>query len=163
MADWVRLGEAVKSRRVQLGLHRQQDLASLTGLTRRVLSDIEHGRRGNYDKETLLRLEQALEWAPGSVRAVLDGGQPLSAAEAGLASLSVDLRSLERYGDDTGLMGLVAGSGLPPGDALRLVLRIRQRRAEQYGELVEDVRRWVVEMGGRLPDGDGGRGGLPDG
>lgn len=150
--EWGRLGDAVVARRVKLGLRSQKAFADHSGLSLRLISDLERGNRSSYDPSTFARLEDALEWAPGSVKAILDGGHPTSTAEANLAAMAVDPRAVERYGDDTGIMALVAGSGLPPADALRLVLRIRHRRAQQYQELLDDVRRWITEAGGTLPE-----------
>lgn len=151
--DWRRLGEAVYVRRVELGMHRQQDLAKATGLTRRVLGDIENGRRGNYDQVTLSRVEKGLAWMPGSVQAVLAGGPPRPVEDARLSNMSlVDPRALERGVDDIGIMALVVQSGLAPEDALRLIEMIRARRAEQYADLLAEVRRWIADAGGHVED-----------
>ena len=45
-----------------------------------LLGDIEKGRRDNYDPMTLAALEQALRWETGSVRRILDGGEPTDLA-----------------------------------------------------------------------------------
>lgn len=81
-AKWVRLGDAIVVRRVKLGLTSREALAKHSGMSPRILSYLEHGDRDSYDPSTFARLEAALEWAPGSVQAVLDGGQPTTTAEA---------------------------------------------------------------------------------
>lgn len=45
----------------------------------RTLGSIETGGRTRYNRSTLAALEQALEWQSGSVRAILDGGEPTPA------------------------------------------------------------------------------------
>lgn len=149
--EWKRLGDAVLNRRARMGMASRAELARRSGISLRLLTDLELGHRDSYDPATFARLEQALEWAPGSAEAILEGGHAMSTAEAHLAAMAVDPRAVERYGDDIGIMSLVAGSGLSPGDAMRLVLRIRRRRAEQYDELQAEVRRWIVEAGGDVP------------
>ncbi|MBB2940478.1 transcriptional regulator with XRE-family HTH domain [Actinoplanes lutulentus] len=76
MADWERLGRYVVSRRVELGYTQRTDFAEATRITARVLSDIENGRRGNFDQVTIAKLEYGLRWATGSVAKVVDGGAP---------------------------------------------------------------------------------------
>ncbi len=81
--DWQRLARAIVDRRVELGYHTREALlagmATRTdgkGLSRRVLADLETGRRGNYDQATLQRLEQALGWPQGEVLRILHGTAP---------------------------------------------------------------------------------------
>ncbi len=45
-------------------------LADATGLTPRVIGDIENARRTNYSVGTRAQIEQALEWSPGSIELV---------------------------------------------------------------------------------------------
>lgn len=80
--DWGRLGDAIVARRVRMGIKTREKFAGHSGLSLRTLSDLELGNRTSYDPSTLSRLEVALEWAPGSVDAVLEGGQPTTTAEA---------------------------------------------------------------------------------
>lgn len=82
MPDWSRLGEYVVHRRVQLKLLTREALATRSGISTRVLGDIEKGRRDNYDPVTLAALEQALNWETGTVRRVLAGGEPTELDDA---------------------------------------------------------------------------------
>jgi hypothetical protein len=70
-----RLGHHVVSRRVALGYRNRTDLADSLQFTVRTLADIEHGVRkaspGSY-----AMLENKLAWAPGSIDAILAGGEP---------------------------------------------------------------------------------------
>jgi hypothetical protein len=76
MPDWKRLGEHVIARRVALNMNNRDDLAQASGISYRILGDIETGRRSNFDTVTLAKLERALGWAAGSARRVADGQEP---------------------------------------------------------------------------------------
>lgn len=76
MADWQRLGRYVVARREELGYKQRGDIASAVGVSTRVMSDIENGRRGNFDRVTIAALERALGWETGSVERVATGGEP---------------------------------------------------------------------------------------
>jgi hypothetical protein len=70
-----RLGHHIVSRRVALGFRNRTDLADSLQFTVRTLSDIEHGVR-KASPGTYALLENKLAWAPGSVEAILAGGEP---------------------------------------------------------------------------------------
>ncbi|MBB6173704.1 transcriptional regulator with XRE-family HTH domain [Nocardiopsis mwathae] len=72
------LDQAMDDRRLELGL-RWKDVAVRAGTSEQALRDIRRGRSFPRDL-TIRRLEETLGWAPGSVRAVLDGGEPEVAA-----------------------------------------------------------------------------------
>src|SRR5688500_10170750 len=76
MEDWQRLGEYVVARRVERGFRTRGDLASAVQVSSRLLGDIEKGRRGNFDPVTIAALEAALGWETGSVRRIVEGGEP---------------------------------------------------------------------------------------
>lgn len=69
--DWQRLAQAVIDRRVELGYRTRESFAEGTGLSSRLLGDLERARRDNFDHVTLARLEQALQWKAGTARAIL--------------------------------------------------------------------------------------------
>ena len=80
MADWHRLGQLVTARRVALGYRRREDLTTaFDGVSQRTLGDIETARKAGYHRNTLATLEHALQWAPGSIQAILTGGEPTPA------------------------------------------------------------------------------------
>jgi transcriptional regulator with XRE-family HTH domain len=129
MDGWERLASAVIARRVELGMHTRQALAEATGLTARSLSDIERARRTSYDPATLARVEQALQWLPGTVDRILAEGDA-QASDVG------DADPLLR---ELGAM-LADDSPIPPDDrqALRTIVdrllapyrpQMRRRRA----------------------------------
>ena len=69
------LGHHVVSRRVALGYRNRTDLADSLQFTVRTLADIEHGVR-KASPGTYAILENKLAWAPGSIDAILAGGEP---------------------------------------------------------------------------------------
>lgn len=75
---WRRLGAAVVGRRRSLGLS-QAELRQAGGPSTDTLRKIEGGLAAQCDPRTLRKLETALHWEPGSVAAVLDGGDPCPA------------------------------------------------------------------------------------
>jgi transcriptional regulator with XRE-family HTH domain len=150
--DWRRLADAVVARRVEMGMRTRQALAEALQMSARNLGDIEKARRTSYDPATLARLEQVLRWEPGSVDAVLAGGDPKPALEMRQQDLAVDPRSLERYGDDLELMAAIVDTGLPPASAFRLVLAVRQRRAALHRQLVEETKEAAARLAAGDPD-----------
>jgi hypothetical protein len=77
--DLERLGHHIVSRRVGLGYRNRTDFADSLQLTVRTLSDIEHGVR-KASPGTYAMLENTLAWAPGSIEAILAGGEPKALA-----------------------------------------------------------------------------------
>lgn len=73
--DWQRLAQAVIDRRVELGYRTRESFATETGLSSRLLGDLERGQRDNYDRVTISRLEKALQWEHGNVLAILRRGE----------------------------------------------------------------------------------------
>jgi hypothetical protein len=81
--EWARLGELLRQRRVEMD-PRWRDLtlfAGERGLNWRLAWDIEENRRTSYRPITLSAIEVAYGWQPGSIRAVLAGGDPVQAAQ----------------------------------------------------------------------------------
>jgi len=72
-----RLGELIEERRLDLRL-RLRDLADVSGLSTETLRQIKAGS-GGLRPLTKRALEEALRWAPGSVDAILAGGDPAEA------------------------------------------------------------------------------------
>jgi transcriptional regulator with XRE-family HTH domain len=81
--EWARLADLVVERRRELGHMTTSAFAEASGLSRRLLGDIERTARDNYDQVTLAQLEVALGWAKGSIQEVLAGGEPTEADAAG--------------------------------------------------------------------------------
>jgi hypothetical protein len=72
--DWKALGKAVTRRRVSLGYRTIVAFAPVVELSTRLLGDLEAGKRASYDPATLARIERALQWPPGAVDVLLEGG-----------------------------------------------------------------------------------------
>lgn len=75
-AEWKRVGAHIVQRRIELGMKTTKSLAERTGLTPRMLGDIENARRTNYSAGTIAQIELALKWRPGSITDILAGGEP---------------------------------------------------------------------------------------
>ena len=75
-ADWVAIGRLVRAERRIRGLT-QTAFAGRYGMSVRTLSDIELGKRDNFDEYTRALIEDAiLQWTPGSLERTLAGGTP---------------------------------------------------------------------------------------
>lgn len=70
-----RLARAVKARRLDLGLTHVQ-VHTGGGPSAPTLQKIEQARAPSMLDATVVALERALKWAPGSVRAIQEGGEP---------------------------------------------------------------------------------------
>ena len=70
-----RLAERVRARRAQLDMS-QLDVWQAGGPSNTTLTEIENGRLENLTRTTARRLDQGLEWEPGSARRVWEGGEP---------------------------------------------------------------------------------------
>lgn len=69
-----RLGEHVRARRRQLGLS-VSDAARDAEVNRMTWDALERGTRATRDSN-YAGIEHALQWAPGSVERILEGGEP---------------------------------------------------------------------------------------
>jgi transcriptional regulator with XRE-family HTH domain len=71
---WQRLGREIASER---GRHwrSRAAFARASGVSERVIDDIENGNRSNYLDATLAAIEAALGWAPGSCLRIVQGGR----------------------------------------------------------------------------------------
>lgn len=81
MKPFERLDEAMNQRRLQLRMN-WRELAEAADISYTALRAI---RRGSYRPTELTAqdLDAALQWAPGSVHAILDGGQPTAVGAEG--------------------------------------------------------------------------------
>src|SRR6476659_5219546 len=75
----VRLGALLPTRRIELnpGYAARRAFAAAAGLDEAFIEDIEYGRIPVLDEGQRTIIERAYEWAPGSVLAVLSGGDPV--------------------------------------------------------------------------------------
>lgn len=77
--DWKRLAEHVIRRRVAIGYQHRRAFAAAIKVTDRTLSKLEEGEP--VGRNTLAAVEVGLRWKPGSMDAVLEGGEPTPAVE----------------------------------------------------------------------------------
>lgn len=70
-----RVADAIRARRTELGLT-QPDVTTRGGPSKALLHQIESAHPKGYDDYTIRRLEQALDWEPGSIQDIVDGREP---------------------------------------------------------------------------------------
>ena len=102
-AALARVGRVVAERRLELGFNSQRELAEKAGVALSTAAQLERGhtfpRRANARK-----LEQALQWAPGTLAEIRRGGQP--SLTTGQAPLSA---TIERPGGSAQALAIANG------------------------------------------------------
>lgn len=134
MSDWQRLGKYVVARREELGYKQRGQIASAVGVSTRVMSDIENGRRGNFDQVTVAALERVLGWETGSAARVAAGGEPVI---RGQASTDTPTRPMSAQEFTEMIDEIEASPSLEPLEklhAIRKVLRIYRQAEAQVAE-----------------------------
>lgn len=132
MSDWQRLGKYVVARREELGYKQRGDIASAVGVSTRVMSDIENGRRGNFDPVTVAALERVLGWETGSAHRIAAGGEPRLRAQPTRADqpTSDEIEMIYASTSMTALQKL---------EAIRIVLALRAEvEAESDAPVADD-------------------------
>lgn len=127
MSDWGRLGRYVIARRVKLGYKQRGEFAAAVGVSSRVLSDIENGKRGNFDSVTIASLEDVLGWETGSAMRVAGGHEP--ALRSANTPIDVVPRSATSPVSDEIEM-IYASRTMSPRqklEAIRMVLHLREQ------------------------------------
>ncbi len=127
--DWRRLADYVVARRVELGMRDRRALAKATGVTDRTLGKLENGQR--VSASTLGVIDNHLDWAPGSCRRILSGGEPEVIGGAG--------EDASGYDDPT-LRHLASTPGLPP-DVVRGLIALARSWREGTQPADEEARR----------------------
>lgn len=79
--SWLRLGRMLERRRGELGygFRQRADFVRERGggrISVKTISRLEKGERGYYPESTIGTVEAMYQWSPGSVEAVLTGGDP---------------------------------------------------------------------------------------
>lgn len=72
---WERLASHILERRKALKVT-QQDVRAAGGPSTATMRLLEGAHQDNYQPRILAQLERGLRWEPGSVRAILAGGEP---------------------------------------------------------------------------------------
>jgi transcriptional regulator with XRE-family HTH domain len=138
MSDWERLGSYVVARRVKLGFKQRGDFASAVGVSTRVISDIENGRRGNFDAVTIASLEEALGWETGSFASVAEGGEPSFRPEV-VTATAPGLHGSRQTSDEIEM--IYASTTMTPLqklEAIRIVLELRAEVEAGSGSPCDD-------------------------
>lgn len=73
--NWSNVADHVRRRRVELGLRSTRDLSRATNIGEKTLGRLEQGR--SVRASTLAAVERVLDWRPGTMTALLAGGEPL--------------------------------------------------------------------------------------
>jgi hypothetical protein len=99
-SDWQRVAEYVRERRTDLGMT-QADVQAEGGPATATQRLIEGALRDSYQAAILSRLERALRWKRGSIRAIRNGGEPVVTDAPALRAvpdteLSEAFREIER-------------------------------------------------------------------
>lgn len=147
--DWAHLGSELAAARKKAGLT-QMDVADRIHVSRTPVQAVERG--GPFEKVTnTIRLyAQLVGWIPGSIEAVLEGGQPVTEADAQkyMAPESVQsavqdlpLRIAEEISEgrllDTAVMDLA-----PYGSNARMIVVVRGAPDASPEEMRRDLLAW---------------------
>jgi hypothetical protein len=76
---WKRVGQAVRQRRIELGIMTQIELSAEGGPGLATIGNIERGAKPSYEDQVIARLEKRLRWKRGSIEALLAGQEPTEA------------------------------------------------------------------------------------
>ncbi|MBZ4613587.1 hypothetical protein QRB38_25705 [Mycobacterium avium subsp. hominissuis] len=101
---WEKLGEAVRARRHELGLT-QADIRGLGGPSPAIVGAIENNRAAQLSPRMRRGLDQALQWEPGSVNAILAGGEPVGISLS--SPTDPGIPDADRWGDAAPLIAKV--------------------------------------------------------
>jgi hypothetical protein len=135
--DYERLATTARRRRAELGLALNDKNAKAGGLSNRTWQRVEKGleiRETNY-----VKIDGLLKWAPGSSRAILEGGEPIPvAAMTDPDAAGVQKSPMPREVIDEEARGVVQ---------LALVATAKGTTAEEIREMSERVVRDLRERG----------------
>jgi hypothetical protein len=158
--DWARLATAIRrareSRRTPDGSHMtQQQLAVAASVSESTIQNLEDPAHTYTRRPTTLpRVEAALGWMPGSVDAILVGGEPTLLAETAAASPAAGSRDAAPGGQ---MLPLRVQHALDEGDLLdtevlelssggvRMVVVVKRdpsRTTEDKEQIARDLAEW---------------------
>ncbi|KXO90960.1 Uncharacterised protein (plasmid) [Tsukamurella tyrosinosolvens] len=89
LEPWRHLGEMVIAARKSLGWRTRPDFVRATGLSKRLLLDVENGTRSTVTPKTLMRVEQTLGWPEGAISQILTDPDYVPQTNSRPASLDV--------------------------------------------------------------------------
>lgn len=79
-----RCGALVRQRRIAIGFSSRRGLARASGVSERLIADVESGARENFREATLDRLAEALGWPAGSIQRIAVDATFIPPAPAGV-------------------------------------------------------------------------------
>lgn len=124
-----RLARKIEARRIELGLSGAA-AARAAGIDRATWSSAENGIRRTAE-HNYAGIERALRWQPGSISAILDGGEPTPA----------DAPSSEPVDEEIELVR--TDPKLTPDMRERIITLILERRKRERAAAIEDTRRMI--------------------
>jgi hypothetical protein len=131
--DYTRLAELAHQRRVELGL----SIVAAAQAAEASKGTFQRVERGMAIRESsYARIDAALQWAPGSCRSVLEGGEPVLVREAGESGVQISPISVEAI--DGQARDVVQ---------LALIATAKGTTAEEIREISERVVRDLRERG----------------
>jgi transcriptional regulator with XRE-family HTH domain len=128
-----RLGQAMRSRRLYLGLSVHQ-AARIAGVARNTWSGAETASR-QLTERNHAGVERALYWSPGSVAAILAGRDPIELPDAITASAARRVRATE-----SDVVDAIWNSGLPDEYKLELVDELTRGRREAERRVMQHLK-----------------------
>ncbi len=153
--DWDRLSQAIIDRRTALGYRKREPFAAAAELSSRLLADLEHNRRQNYDRVTIARVEQALEWEPGTVNTILRGGPypGMAPGQEKVADVATELMTASGiyanlYAAKIELAHLIANSPLDAEQRFAVIREHRRRQNEFTRAEEERIRAEIEKLAG---------------
>lgn len=71
LSSWRRLGDIIRTARIELGYTNRETFADVCNVSARVLADIEAGTRSNFSDRVLGGIEEALGWPSGTIDQII--------------------------------------------------------------------------------------------
>ncbi|EHB44076.1 hypothetical protein MycrhDRAFT_6971 [Mycolicibacterium rhodesiae JS60] len=134
---WEKLGAVVRARRHELGLT-QADIRGLGGPSPAIVGAIENNRAAQLSPRMRRGLDQALQWEPGSVNAILAGGEPVAITLS--SPTDPGIPDADRWGDAAPLVAKVERVQLAVN---ALTFDVRELNADVVGDPA--VVNWITK------------------
>ncbi len=135
-----RLAKAVENRRLELGLSARA-AATAAGVARGTWESAENGSRRTL-KSNYASIEKALRWAPGSIQAILDGGNPTPAVPPVTGHAELTLPAVSANASDEALIRVMNSPDLDDAakaKIMRLLIAEQERFARERVTRAEEL------------------------
>lgn len=142
--DWKRLPTAIRAARERLGMT-QAGLATAAGVSESTVQNLE-GRAPSRMPATMPKVERALGWAPGSARAIVEGGDPTPLEEptaelTDIAAAGLPLRIVQEMNDGP-LLDATVLDLTPHGSEARMIVVVRGTPDASPEQIRADLLAW---------------------